>query len=174
MRPYDIRNFVKMFCKNDELIEMINTHTKNVEPVKRKMRIRLDATNVENYINTETDKPRKLLGHVLKYQIHNYVSEIFEHNHIQLSYDDLMNRYQMDWLYYAYRSPLWQKRIDEHSGIVDDEKKRIIFEDENKEELFFEKYNYEPDEQCEPIHILNLGEKTREQWSWRQFYMKYM
>ena len=52
MRPYDIRNFVKMFCKNDELIEMINTHTKNVEPVKRKMRIRLDATNVENYINT--------------------------------------------------------------------------------------------------------------------------
>jgi hypothetical protein len=42
IRPYDIRNFVKSFCNNNELIEMIDTHNKIMEPVKRKIRIRLE------------------------------------------------------------------------------------------------------------------------------------
>ena len=52
-----------------------------------------------------------------------------------------------NWEFYAYRTPLWKKRIDSFGGIVDEETKKIIFEDEEKLELFYESFGLEPDEQ---------------------------
>ena len=58
-------------------------------------------------------------------------------------YDILRN----NWEFYAYRTPLWKKRIDSFGGIVDGDTKKIIFKDDEKLELFYESFGLEPDEQ---------------------------
>ena len=60
---------------------------------------------------------------------------------------DLNNEFWYHWEYYAYRSPLWKSRFDKYKINVDDEKKKIVFEDEDEFEEFYELYQYEPDEQ---------------------------
>jgi hypothetical protein len=56
-----------------------------------------------------------------------------------------------NWLYYSSYSPIWSKRIMKYGGIIDKEKKRIIFSSEEEEEVFYEWFNYEPDEQPKEI-----------------------
>lgn len=51
------------------------------------------------------------------------------------------------WEYFAYRSPIWRERLDKLDITVDDKNKKIIFNNEDEEEEFYEAYNYEPDEQ---------------------------
>ena len=60
---------------------------------------------------------------------------------------DLNNEFWYHWEYYAYRCPLWKSRFDKYKIKVDDEKKEIVFEDEDEYEEFYELYQYEPDEQ---------------------------
>ncbi len=60
---------------------------------------------------------------------------------------DLNNEFWYHWEYYAYRCPLWKSRFDKYKINVDDEKKEIVFEDEDEYEEFYELYGYEPDEQ---------------------------
>ena len=60
---------------------------------------------------------------------------------------DLNNEFWYHWEYYAYKCPLWKSRFDEYKIKVDDEKKEIVFEDEDEFEEFYELYQYEPDEQ---------------------------
>lgn len=51
------------------------------------------------------------------------------------------------WLYYASYSPVWTNRLKMFNGIINHEKKKVVFEDENNEESFYDNYGYEPDEQ---------------------------
>ena len=60
---------------------------------------------------------------------------------------DLKNEFWYHWEYYAYRCPLWKSRFDKCKINIDDEKKEIVFEDEDEYEEFYELYGYEPDEQ---------------------------
>jgi hypothetical protein len=65
-----------------------------------------------------------------------------------------------NWLYYSAKTPIWKERIEQYKGIIDEELKRIYFEDDELEEDFYNTYGYEPDEQ--PIEIQNrcLGVST--------------
>jgi len=60
---------------------------------------------------------------------------------------NLNNEFWYHWEYYAYNCPLWKSRFDKYKINVDDEKKEIVFEDEDEYEEFYELYQYEPDEQ---------------------------
>ena len=60
---------------------------------------------------------------------------------------DLNNEFWYHWEYYAYNCPLWKSRFDKYNIKVNDEKKEIVFEDEDEREEFYELYGYEPDEQ---------------------------
>ena len=59
---------------------------------------------------------------------------------------DIINAFRQHWEYYAYRAPLWKKRIDEHHGSPDHETKRILWDDDNLQEQFYEAYGYDTDE----------------------------
>jgi hypothetical protein len=59
---------------------------------------------------------------------------------------EIINAYRQHWEYYAYRAPLWKKRIDEHHGSPDHETKRILWDDDNLQEQFYEAYGYDTDE----------------------------
>jgi hypothetical protein len=65
--------------------------------------------------------------------------------------------YKEYWLYYASRSPIWQERILEHGGVIDELTCKITFQYESREDQFYEKYGYEPDEQSVDIQQKCLG-----------------
>jgi len=68
--------------------------------------------------------------------------------HCDYSYCDLFQiQTSSKWLYYASFSPLWKSRIEQHDGVVDEVHERIMFKGEEQEELFYNHFGYEPDEQ---------------------------
>jgi hypothetical protein len=68
--------------------------------------------------------------------------------------EDTKDPYLYNWLYYAAQSPIWNSRIVEYGGIVDDTKRLVLFPDDDQHEAFYEKYGFEPDEQSEEIHLM--------------------
>jgi hypothetical protein len=62
-----------------------------------------------------------------------------------------------NWLFYACRTPLWEYRILEYKGIINNEKKTVHFENDESLEEFFDKYGFEPDEQMIEIQRRCIG-----------------
>ena len=95
----------------------------------------VDIANVRNY---------KILEIVTKHGIdeHNYLS-LFN---LKRDREDIVGAYRNYWLGCAARSPVWLSRILAHGGSVT-EAGMVVFNDEEKEEDFANKYNLEPDEQ---------------------------
>ena len=65
--------------------------------------------------------------------------------------------YLSDWLYYACKSPIWLERIKRYGGILQ-ENNKVIFENEDEEEEFYEHYGYEPDEQKKEVQERSIQE----------------
>ena len=60
------------------------------------------------------------------------------------------------WETYAYNTPCWNKRFIEFNGRLDDRNK-IIFDNDDNLENFYDKYGYEPDEQTTEIQDMSIG-----------------
>jgi hypothetical protein len=61
---------------------------------------------------------------------------------------DIMKRiiwYQ--WEYYAYDCPLWKERFNMYDIIIDSDKNKITFHDDDELEIFYSQFGYYPDEQ---------------------------
>jgi len=74
--------------------------------------------------------------------------------------ENIKDAYLNNWLFYASKCPLWNKRILDFKGKVDEIKKQVIFEDEDQLLEFYENYGYEPDEQKENIQKKCLGKDS--------------
>jgi len=64
---------------------------------------------------------------------------------------ELKKMFWYNWEYFAYFSPLWKNRFDKYKITIDHEKKLINFDDIDEYEMFYEDYNYEPDEQSKEV-----------------------
>jgi hypothetical protein len=64
---------------------------------------------------------------------------------------DLNHIFWYHWEYYAYKCPIWRKRFDKYKITVSVDKELVDFNEEDDYEEFYEKYNYEPDEQKKEI-----------------------
>jgi hypothetical protein len=82
--------------------------------------------------------------------------------------DELHQIYNENWLYYASFSPIWKQRITEYSGTINHENKCVEFENEDVEEEFYNKYNYEPDEQPLSVKEKNIPNITQK-YNWYSF-----
>ena len=60
--------------------------------------------------------------------------------------DAMRRAFQQHWEYYAYRAPLWERRIEAHRGAPDHDAKRIRWDDDDLQEQFYQAYGYDPDE----------------------------
>lgn len=99
----------------------------------------------------------------------------FSHSETELKNN---NKFKLDnwfhWEYYAMGSPLWKKRLEQFNGTIDHKQRKIVFKedidnDNNiNEELFYEEYGYELDEQ--PKDIQNLSHQDLEKKSWKDWY----
>jgi len=61
------------------------------------------------------------------------------------------------WEYYASETPYWQNIFLKYGADFDAEDGKILFDSEENEELFYEKYAYEPDEQSLIVQQYCLG-----------------
>lgn len=87
----------------------------------------------------------------------------------------LLNDYQTNWLYCAGKNmPIWQERIAEYGGYVDDEARRVCWDDENDEEAFYGAYGYDPEEQPVEVRVQNIPPMDPNKViTWSAFYKKY-
>jgi hypothetical protein len=58
---------------------------------------------------------------------------------------DIREAFFHHWLYHGSKSPIWFNRIQDYDGMIEEEIKKVDFEEE-KLQLFYDQYGYEPDE----------------------------
>jgi hypothetical protein len=72
-----------------------------------------------------------------------------------------------NWEYYASQMPIWKRRIEQFNGKVCKYSKKIIFENDDNLEQFYELYGYDFDEQSLQIQELSLLEiKKKDSMNW--------
>ena len=113
--------------------------------------------NLQNKNIREKSEDYKFLGRKRKYYIHD---DIGKYPLARNNYKNYKELYWYNWLYYAYRSPIWYRRINKYNIEIDDKNREIIFKNEDEYDEFTEKYDYEPDEQTQETQdksLLNLS-----------------
>ena len=60
--------------------------------------------------------------------------------------DAMRRAFGQHWEYYAYRAPIWERRIAAHRGAPYDATRKILWDDDELQEQFYETYSYDPDE----------------------------
>ena len=129
------------------LLFFILHHFIILEKIKLGKNIYVVVSNedVEIYKTKEISPAYKTLRQVTEYPISN--SFIPSNLSLNRNKFNIVNAYRDDWLYYASFSPLWMERIEKYGGKRNQLGKKITFLKDELEEEFFEKYNFEPDEQ---------------------------
>ena len=85
---------------------------------------------------------------------------------------DMTTAYRQNWLYHASFSPLWKTRINDYKGEIHLDKKTVTFNEDEYEEKFREKYDYEPDEQKKDVQDKSIQEIKSER-NWLSFYKEH-
>jgi hypothetical protein len=144
---------LKSIIKDPTIVATVikNLLVKPIQPKKPEPKnpkfITIKPNQIESFMtNPNIEFPWKYLREVCNYYL---ISEIYEY--------DIFQMWCENWLYYSARTPIWKERLDQYKWTFDDEFKRIIFENDDWEEDFYNKYGYEPDEQPLEIQKRCLG-----------------
>lgn len=82
---------------------------------------------------------------------------------------DIVDAYRSNWEYYASFSPLWQERIKLYNGIIEHDRRKVTFSDDDDLENFYENYGLEPDEQKKETQEKTI-QKIKQERTWLSFY----
>lgn len=164
-RPYDINPFIKEFfqikcvCKDSP-----TTHAKL---------FKLKSFDFTPYKTVDTVEHWKIV--VEKYPINNQYTQIF-----LADVCDYLYYLRKDWLSLAFYCPYWKKIIKEYGGEIyiyedaDGNKEyKVEFISEEKEDEFYEKYSFEPDEQSLNIQYACVGNPETQQLTVKDLADKY-
>jgi hypothetical protein len=141
-----------------------------------KFYIELEDKDIEQYDTIspiQGELPRLTLGKVCCFSTRKEYNEIFGTGHKCLTQNEILDVSTMKWDYYASFSPIWKERIEDHNGKIDDVLKRIVFDDDDDQEEFYDRYGYEPDEQRLDILSKITHVNPVVQMSVRQFCAKF-
>ena len=92
--------------------------------------------------------------------------------HLKREKYNIINAYRENWEYHASFSPLWQERINNCNGTIDHITKKIIFNDDEELERFYQNHGLEPDEQKMEIQEKTIQNIKKER-TCLQFYKKH-
>lgn len=130
-----------------------------------------ETNKINNYKTIDLIEPAwKTLSEVnlLNIDKNNYLS-LF---HLKREKYNIINAYRDNWCYHASFSPLWQERINSCNATIDHITKKIIFNNDEDLEKFYQNYGLEPDEQK-----MEIQEKTtqniKQEKTCLQFYKKH-
>jgi hypothetical protein len=149
----EYKKIVKINNKKTALLSRIINYFSILKNVKfgKKLYFHIEEEDIilyetiESILENNKFLPYKILSNACIYNIDskNYLS-LF---HLKRDKCNIEVAYRDNWLYYASFSPLWKKRILKYNGVINDEERQIIFLNEEQEELFYNEFGYEPDEQ---------------------------
>lgn len=130
-----------------------------------------EATKYENYLDNNV-LSREVLRKACLYKSCKHLSDVFNCSYKVMEQQDLYREHVYNWLYYASFSPIWEQRIEEYNGVIDDEKKTVSFSDENMEE-FYELYGYDVDEQSKEVQDKMMHTSLVKQFTNHDLLQKY-
>jgi hypothetical protein len=109
----------------------------------------------------------KILPMATKFRIdeNNYLS-LFQ---LKREKFDIVEAYRSNWEYYASFSPLWQERIKLYNGIIEHDRRKVTFGDDDDLENFYENYGLEPEEQKKETQEKTI-QKIKQERTWLSFY----
>ena len=111
--------------------------------------IRLKPEDIDVYKQDYSNvKLYQVLQHARKYSINKDFDEIFK----VFVPENQNNVYFDNWTYYASYSPIWASRMIEYGTMIDLKNKKVVFKNEDLEQEFYNKWNYEPGEQPLTTH----------------------
>ena len=160
---------VNKYYADDELVLLYKIIQTTTIPTEKNLYILPDEENIK--YSTINVNEKLNAGDILKraclYKIDvNLGQGLFKSARIGL---DIKKEYFTNWLYYASFSPIWMKRILEYNGRVFN--KTVVFDNEEDEEKFNEKYYYDTDEQT--LETQNKNIQVIEKQSCELFYRQY-
>jgi hypothetical protein len=148
-------------------------------PLGKNLFIQVDLSEIIMYETVEPIfEPREgeLLPTLPAYKILPMASKlrIDEYNYLslfQLKREklDIVDAYRSNWEYHASFSPLWQERIKLYNGIIEHDRKKVTFSDDDDLENFYENYGLEPDEQKKETQEKTI-QKVKQERTWLSFY----
>jgi hypothetical protein len=127
--------------------------------------VQIDPASIEKYKTIEKDDielPYLVIRRACKYAARNKQNAIFCCFHKDISKEDLYLIYRDHWLYYASFSPIWRKRIDNYNGYINNELKKVTFENEDDEDEFYDEFGYEPEEQSKDLLEKWIGDDSNQ------------
>ena len=165
-RDYHIDEFINIYNSGDD-ITCVLVPPKN-EPKKKKFIIKMTMKDIDIYktIEPQTMKNWKILSYMCRYPIRTNVNHIFGTERPE-NIEDVYN--SDHWLYYAFRSPVWKERILCFEGKMDDEKREIIFPNDDAFDEFYDCWGYEPDEQSTEVKEMFMGLSNEKQTTLEEF-----
>ena len=135
--------------------------------------VTLSREEINKYKQHDTSVlPRKMLKEKCVYKPNKSYNQLFG---LKLpEFETIQKAYYYNWLYYASRMSLWDHRIRNYNGTIDDEKHEVRFEDNDDFENFYNKYGYEPDEQSDDVQSKIMGSSSSTiQYTIDEFCQKY-
>lgn len=159
-RNYSLNSFIKGYF-DLECVDQKKIVSKN------NLVIHLKEKDIQKYKTVEVERPWQYLRTACKYAIRKETNDLFKY--VTVNKADFRDH----WLYYSRETPFWVDKIAACDGEIDDEKKQIVFPDEDLEEQFYDAWNIEPDEQ--PLEIIErcIGKPDVSQLSLIEFCKKY-
>ena len=173
----NIKNIVSLrYDKRKLILVQLLTYCSVLKNKKLGKNICIDAVKEDfecyKHSQLQSQPPVKIpvyrtLQHFCKYSIDS-------HKHLSLfclkrDINDIKDAYLNNWLYFASFSPIWKERITEYNGIIDYEEKKVVFNNDTNFEEFYNKYNYEPDEQSKEIQDKCI-QGIQNCKTWKSFY----
>lgn len=146
-QKYNLNSFIETYFKVKCVVKPIVSNN-------LKLHINLKDEDIVSY-KTLYGKPNTILQKTNKYPTRRNVNRLFDADLYEPT--QLLDMYNIHWLYYAYNSQIWKLRIDKYDIIVNHDTRMIEFNDEIQETEFYEKWNYDPDEQPLIIREYHIG-----------------
>jgi hypothetical protein len=113
-----------------------------------------------NFNNKEIFPVYKTLIHKRLYGISPLIGLFrLDRHDANTDYKDILRLY---WDYFISETPIWKKRLDTYGGKVMKVTKSIQFDLDDNYEIFYERYNYEPDEQSQEVQDKSIGNIDKE------------
>jgi len=161
-RKYQIHDFVETYFS----VKCVNPIVQKVPSMN--LIIRMKEADLEKYKTVVPDLPRNYLKMGCRFTIRSEIRVLFD-----TPPSDFSKRNYYHWLYYCKSTPFWIEKINKCTGIVSEEKRDILFEDEDDKEEFYDAWGIEPDEQTAHIKQLFTGKIDVPQMSVTDFCKKY-
>jgi hypothetical protein len=159
------------------------------KPKKVNFYVRVDPEEVVQYETIESVeklKPYRILKQACVCQIdqhsfqnlfqsfrNKYNKKELKEKFTELASRAISEKYSDKWLYHAAFSPIWFNRIKSFKGYIDYQKNEVKFINDDWEEAFYNKYDYEPDEQPLFVKENTLGKNINSKRTWQQFFTIY-